>query len=621
MIQRFGTCDSRREVALRLLIGMILASAALYFYLWWVMDVVQLHHDRRREFVWGFQFFRRFLGYVGGPLEYVYALLVQLWAFPWVGTAVFAAIFAAIYVGARRLMAFYVERPAWLFPLLPTSIALVLVSTRMTLVPIAAVAVAVYAALAYIWLPTKRAVARLALFLVSTCLLFYTVGGGVHLFIAICAIHELTARRRLLAVAIPASGALTPLGIRFLLYEPDLLTLYFRNAPIEETVQTIDAVTVALYGVMWASFPVAIAMAAVEKSAWRVRLRERLSRQPPMKWITQGILVAGVVAAFVIPPIAKSRLTDWTVTERLVDQGKWDAALDHVADLRERDMTTTYQVNRALFKEGRLLEEMFCYSQLPDAEGLLLDRPEFDLRSRTSEKRSAAYLDLGAINRAERWTLEAMSIMGELPQLVKRMVIINMVKRRPGAATIYLGRLKQMPFQSAWVMGYERKLREDPLLEHDAEIKALRACMFKVDYVDTLTSEELLGFCLSTNPMNRMAFEYIMATYLLTCRPDRIVANIGLFQNFGVPKIPRHCEEAILSFARAGGQQIALPAGYSINPETAKRYDMFLSIYNRYIGNPSTARGALISEFGDTYWFFEAFGRSGKAFAMGVIRE
>ena len=311
----------------------------------------------------------------------------------------------------------------------------------------------------------------------------------------------------------------------------------------------------------------------------------------------------------------------WTVVERLVGEGHWEGALACVERLAESDMTTSHMANLALFKSGRLLDDMFRYPQTANGDVLLLDGKAFDFRSRTAEKRSATYLDLGVINRAERWTLESMNVMGELPHLVKQMVIINMVKRRPGAAAIYLGRLKQMPFQRTWALDYERKLRNDPLLERDSEVGFLRASMFKPDYVDTLTSEELLGFALATNPRNKMAFEYLVAMHLLTRRSGKVLECMRYLGNFGYKRIPRHCEEAVLSHAGRTREPLPSFGLYTVSPETIRRFNAFVGLYSANARDPVAARRALSVDFGDTYWFFEAFGRSGRAFALSERRD
>jgi len=601
-------CNYRQMLPLTLL-----AIGVLYLYLWWVMDIPQMHHDRRRPFMWGSGFFDTFLGHAGGPVEYFHSLLLQLYSFSWVGAAILTGVFLAMYYGARRLIACYTQFSPLFTPLIPAILGIVLVSSRMTLVPLLALTTALYASLLYVCMPTNHSGARLLVFLAGTWLLYYAVSGAFLLFVIVCAVHEVTKRRRLLACVMLALGATVPWEMRFLLYEPDLLTLYFRNAPLEATVKTVNPLTVGMYLVMWAFFPVAILATEAGKTIWATRLREGLAKGILEHWTIRGTLIILTLGALAIPPILQTRHCSWTIAERLLDEEQWDEALDHILRLRTGDATISYMENRALFKTGRLLDEMFSYPQYEGAASLLMDGKQFDSLPRTSEKRSATYFDLGFMNRAERWTQEAMTVVGEVPLLMKRMVFINIVQGRPNVATVYLERLKNMPFQRRWVRDCELKLRNDPLLERDREIQHLRASMFKQDYVDTLTQEELLQFCLTTNPRNRMAFEYLMATYLLSRRPDKILENMRLLDNLGYTKIPKHYEEAVLSYSSKTGKMTTMIGKRYINPDTIRRFWEFRNIYAQHRMDTEAARIALSEDYGDTYWFFEIFSRSGRA--------
>jgi len=598
---------------LRQLFGPIAAIAGLYFYLWFAVDVPQLFHDRQRAFLWGYDFLGTFLTYSGGPVEYIHSLLVQLFSNNWTGIAVLTGLFVATYAGARCLIARYSERPPLFAPLIPAVLGLVLVNSSMTLVPIIALTVSVYASCLYVRLPVQNAVARQVFFLAGAAILYYAVSGAFLLFVLLGGLHEFIARRRRLACVALLLGVLVPVVMRYWMYEPELLALYLRNAPLEEKTRAIDAVTVLLYLVVWMSFPAAVLAAVAGRSEWGQRLKKpglNLMLRHRAVRLAVIVIAAGVLA---VPPILRARNFHWTVAERLVDAGQWEEALTCIRHLPEQNVLISHMANRALFHTGRLLDDMFRYPQYAGAEALLLDGKDMDALPRTYDKRSILYLELGMMSRAERWTIEAITIMGELPALAKRMITISMVKGRPAAAAAYLGAVKKMPFNRAWAMEYERKLRADPLMEHDSQIQSLRKSMLKVDYVDTLMPEEFLDLCLDNNPGNRMAFEYLMAHYLLTRQPKNLTENMGLLDRFGCRGIPRHWEEAVLSYTRKTGRTPTTFGIRSISPETATRFERFLAVAAMYQADPDKMRKALMKDFGDTYWFFEMFGRSGAA--------
>jgi len=108
-----------------------------------------------------------------------------------------------------------------------------------------------------------------------------------------------------------------------------------------------------------------------------------------------------------------------------------------------------------------------------------------------------------------------------------------------------------------------------------------------------------------------MAFEYLMACYLVTGRVDKIVENVDRLGDLGYARIPTLYEEAILIHYGIQGKG-APPARLNISPDTLRRYERFAQIRNS-MGpqNQQAAFNLLIREFGTSYFFYYSFGRVG----------
>ena len=89
--------------------------------------------------------------------------------------------------------------------------------------------------------------------------------------------------------------------------------------------------------------------------------------------------------------------------------------------------------------------------------------------------------------------------------------------------------------------------------------------------------DQTLAALLEHNPRNKMAFEYLMACYLLTGRVDKIVENMDRLRDLGYQRIPTLYEEAILIYYGSREQQVDL-AKFNISPETLQRYETFVQI-------------------------------------------
>jgi hypothetical protein len=105
------------------------------------------------------------------------------------------------------------------------------------------------------------------------------------------------------------------------------------------------------------------------------------------------------------------------------------------------------------------------------------------------------------------------------------------------------------------------------------------------------------------NPDNKMAFEYLMAYYLLECRIGNLVEYLDQFQKLGYDRLPRTIEEAILLYNAISPEKMNIKE-YTIRPQTAERFWRFNTILARFRAHPSEAKDMLATEFRDTYWYY-----------------
>jgi len=105
-----------------------------------------------------------------------------------------------------------------------------------------------------------------------------------------------------------------------------------------------------------------------------------------------------------------------------------------------------------------------------------------------------------------------------------------------------------------------------------------------------------------------MAFEYLMAWYMLTKQLDKFAQNLDRLDDFDYPDIPRHYQEAILIYEVFTNKKIDLK-GRQISNRTLQRARIFGNIVNRFSSsNRMQAARATAGDFGDTYFFYFNFG-------------
>jgi hypothetical protein len=223
-------------------------------------------------------------------------------------------------------------------------------------------------------------------------------------------------------------------------------------------------------------------------------------------------------------------------------------------------------------------------------------------------------LEMGLVNDAEHLANEAIELLGDRPQLLRALFLVYVLKGQPVAATTYLTAMGRHLLYAQEARHYEALLRQDPSLEMLEEVRQIRQRMPKADGPIRPSIEQRLLLLLRSNPRNRMAFEYLMAHYLLTGRLDGVARNIARLKDFGQQDIPRHYEEALLMLAyqiRVSGSTARIPLGdLRLRPGAQDRLEAYIRVMARFGQDRRAAQAALDDECGGSYFIYFSFGKT-----------
>jgi hypothetical protein len=252
---------------------------------------------------------------------------------------------------------------------------------------------------------------------------------------------------------------------------------------------------------------------------------------------------------------------------------------------------------------------MFAYNQHPNT--LFLTSVE---HQPAWWKKADVFIDLGVMNMGECALVESIERLGERPKILKRLALIAMVKQDINTARVYLGALSKTPFFGEWASNYLRLLDSGTNLSTDKRIRHLKSLMMENDYGFTgYQPERILLDLLDKNRYNHMAFEYLMAWYLLTSQLDSFVQNLHRLDDFDYPQIPPLYEQAILLYEVLTGTKVDLK-GRQISPQTYNLARRFSDISTSPGATDRlTAMGLTLHDFGDSYLFYFNFGDLGIA--------
>ncbi len=289
-------------------------------------------------------------------------------------------------------------------------------------------------------------------------------------------------------------------------------------------------------------------------------------------------------------------------------QGRWPEVLELGNHLPKNiyNIYCNHDINRALYHAGRLPYDMLCFPQNPHA--LLLTHEEEE-SSMTQLKMCDAFIELGNVDYAQKLASEFLVIEGQSGIILEKLAWINIIKGQEATARIYLNALKKDLIYRDKAESMLSSLENGFGSDKAAYIQRLNSYIRTNGgarlYKESI--EEMLTGLLRQNPNNRMAFEYLMACYLLAGQLDNIAANIGRLEQLGYQDVPTLYEEAMLIYYGLRGQQLDLNK-LNIKRETIERYRRFLQLYNSMQAhNRQVILRHLLREFGTSYFFYYKF--------------
>jgi hypothetical protein len=298
---------------------------------------------------------------------------------------------------------------------------------------------------------------------------------------------------------------------------------------------------------------------------------------------------------------------------------QWDKILDmrksglfrgFPAKSTNTQLMVTHALYRALYHTGQLSSNMLTFPQSSDPEPLLLFNTSWLVYFPAWAHGIDIAQDLGSTALAEKLLGEAMENMGPHPFLIYRRARVQIARENRELAAAYLQKLRHMPEYGISAGRLLDEIAKDSSGAADTGVARLRCLMDREDFIlNNVNEEKLFISLLRSNRANKMAFEYLMAYYLLSRRPDKVAKLIYRLDDFGYAEMPRLYQEALVVFQREhpdSSATLRLPKAV-VAKETFERGDRFIKALEAYGNNPGAEKG-LLAEFGNTYFYLYTFG-------------
>lgn len=613
-----------------------------FVYLWLVVEPNLIYHcfgtilPEAPLFATGQAFLLDRLGMPGGGILYVSGLLSQGYYYSWLGAAVIALAALALGELSRRHLVLVGMTPsAWLTSLPAVAFFLIYSRYKHPLPICLTIALGLALSLAFERLALRRSFARVIEYCVIAAFAFWMGGSGTLMVFAILTtIYALLLRKdwTLAALALPASAAIVWAMAQYVfLIAPR--RAFAVLAPLGSSLTVgLDRFEMILVFLLYGFVPAAVLLALIQSRAL-ARLKHKARNHPrpagPAKkkrsakeqqrsWLAHvkrpALAALPIVLMAVGLYVGRDPLRKpYVLSNCYACQERWDEILElgHRLPKGKTNVFVNHDILRALYHKGRLPYDMFRFPLNPHALLLTHEKKESDL---SLAKLSDLFLELGHVNMAQRLASELLATRDHLGIALERLAWIAIAKNLPDTARVYASALRQDVIRRGSADALLRSLERGFPADQTAFIDRIRSCMpndpLAVSGPEPV--DETLAALLEHNPRNRMAFEYLMACYLLTGRLDKILENVGRLEDLGYRQIPPLYEEAILIYYAAQRQKPDL-GRIKISPETIQRYQRFVQIRGgMQPQNQEATLNLLIREFGASYFFYFAFGQVGQ---------
>lgn len=553
--------------------------------------IVYPHHLHFQE---QYQLFLFDMGYAldvmsvpGGVADYAGRFFTQFFIYAWLGASLIALLLTAV-----QLLASHRIRGTWRYALsfLPALFLWRLMLDENALLgAVVAVLLCVLADRGI--LLVRSAVWRGVLAVFGLPFMYWLAGPvALWLFVGLAIITIVEQSRKAAAVAVPVliiiALAIPTVARHFVAVDPDRLVSgvhYFRYSVHQS----------------WPLWSAVASMLVVRILAWVSEYRILAGRFSPV-WST---LICWVLVGIPLILTGVNRSSEEVMAyDFMARTQQWNRILLTGKAKAPNNPTSATVHNLALAIRGRLADQMFDYPQR-GTSGLL---PKFERDPFSPLASSEAFYHLGMINTAQQFVFEAQEAIPDYQKsgrCYKRLAETNLINGAYDVARKYLLTLQKTWFYRSWANETLALLGNEDAIAQHPEYGRLRSQNIQASFFfSDRELPQMLGQLFLSNPQNRLAFEYLEATYLLEGNLDSFAKCYSMGRELGYPVIPAAFLQGLLLYwSRDHAASEQMPSEF--RPDVVKSMHQFYADVQskRFIPEQLKER------WGKTYWYYYFF--------------
>ena len=551
------------------------------------------YHEQAQLFRFSSFYFYSYINRPGGLSEYIGSFLTQFYFFHLAGSMIIAGITVVVFKLFYGICKKYDDIE--LFLIIPFIPAILLFMSFMNINFNISYAVGLLFALGgFIFYCSFRPSIRNMIYIPLYTVVYFVAAGNAFLLLALIVIFELFKRK----TKYKYLYLLMALSWSVLL--PWLVWWKFYTLPLADAFFSLTFIQILFpawyHQMLWLSIPILFlfcCFAAKRRRQWRMAT---------WKHLLLNCLTIVASLFFGVRSVYDRKAETLYRMESEVQQNNWEITIMLSNTYPGTNRLVSYYTNIALALTGQLPNRMFHYKQVGPV-GLFFDN------EMTYFTLGEIYYQLGMFVEAEHCAFESLVVSPKEPgaRTLHRLTLINIARRDSAAAIKYINFFKQSFAYREWAQ-QQRKNLSYAMTDSLFSIPDMPVLSrFNDFFLDYYFPDRALLAILKANPQHKMAFECIMAYYMLQKDFEKIKWCMDTFyENFHYPIMPEHYEEAMLVYHAVvqAGEDFFIQ--YPVGASTREKFAHYNQTFNmaqtniRYLEH-------LEKQFGNTYWYYLHF--------------
>ena len=566
---------------------------------WWLYEYNRYHIlsylEEQQLFRTDYFYFQDYMSRPGGLAQYISSFITQFYCVLPLGAVLLSTIIAFTYLLFIKICR--KDGSIYKFSAIAYAVPLFLLisCTDVTNVQLShIVGLAVPLALFAIYIGIKGCMTRYVLGALFYLISYFISGGNAFIFISLLIISELFNNKAsylyiFFCIIICVS---VPFAAHKFIYVAKPEVAYLSLTPFNTISFNIH------YFIAWLSVPVLYL-------AWQFILHKMLKVFSINPKVITSICAAAVVfgAVFLLKNATNHEAEQIAQMAYQTERGNWDKVLElgNRATIKD-SVTSVYFTNIALSEKGELASKMFYFKQTGTYGEFITWKIHYETIFYIGE----LYYRLGIIQEAEHCAYETLvlSRTEHGSKALRRLVYTSMLLRDEKSFERYINLFEKSPVYASWAKdqrAHFEKYLNDSTYKIPNTPEVLHTSDLLIDYWHP---ETIIENILETNKGNKKAFEYLIASHLLSHDLNNFYKTMErYYADMNYNEMPRHIQEALLMASmllKLGEDEISK---YNIEKSVSVQFEEFNDLFYKTLSDKSLNL-QLEKRFGNTYFYY-----------------